>query len=247
MTQLPDTSDPLITQIAGRINDVARNIDALCNRYSRPRDAVRIIGVSKTKPAAAIAAAAAAGIADIGENYLQEAHQKIETLASERINWHFIGRIQSNKTREIAGLFDWVHTVASAKVARRLNDQRPDGQAPLRICLQVNVSDDPAKAGVQPGGLGHLIEAVLPLANLQLRGLMTMPTAATTLAAQRAPFRELAELLARHRDSFGLPRFTELSMGMSSDLEAAVAEGATLVRIGTAIFGPREVQDAETT
>jgi pyridoxal phosphate enzyme (YggS family) len=198
---------------------------------------VRLLAVSKTKPAAAVAAAYAAGQRAFGENYLQEAMGKIEALAELDIEWHFIGRLQSNKTRPVAEHFAWVHGLAELRHAERLAAQRPAGREPLNICLQVNLSGETSKAGVDEHALPALAAAVAALPGLRLRGLMTMPDPQSPPAAQRALFARLRRLRDQ-LNAAGLALDT-LSMGMSADLEDAIAEGATWVRVGTAIFGSR--------
>ncbi len=203
----------------------------------RTEGSVSLLAVSKQQPVAAIAELAAAGHYQFGENYLQEALPKIQALATVDVEWHFIGPIQSNKTRSIAEHFAWVHSVDRLRIAQRLSEQRPIDQAPLNICLQVNVSDEVSKSGLRPDAVAELAHSVAKLPRLRLRGLMTIPAASTDLAEQRRPFARLRQLQAQlNRQGLALDT---LSMGMSADLEAAVAEGATLVRIGTAIFGPR--------
>jgi pyridoxal phosphate enzyme (YggS family) len=196
---------------------------------------IQLLAVSKTKPASAIREIYAAGQRDIGENYLQEALTKQQALSDLPLIWHFIGPIQSNKTKAIAEHFDWVHAVDRLKIAQRLSEQRPAGLAPLNICLQVNVSGEDSKAGCAPADLPALAKAVAELPNLRLRGLMAIPEPTDDRAAQEAAFatlRQLQENLALGLDT--------LSMGMSHDLEAAIAQGATWVRIGTALFGARD-------
>lgn len=196
---------------------------------------IRLLAVSKGQPAAAIQAALAAGQMAFGENYVQEALAKIAAIPGPE--WHYIGRLQSNKTQVVAAAFAWVHTVDRLKIAERLSAQRPANLPPLNICLQVNVDAAPTKGGVTPAELPALARAMAALPRVRLRGLMAIPAPADTQAAQRAPLRRLGELKAA-LCAEGLALDT-LSMGMSDDLEAAVAEGSTLVRIGTAIFGPR--------
>jgi pyridoxal phosphate enzyme (YggS family) len=198
---------------------------------------VTLVAVSKTRPATAIRSAYEEGQRDFGENYLQEALEKIAAFPGEALVWHFIGPIQSNKTRAIAEHFDWVHSVDRLKLARRLNDQRPPDMPPLNVCLQVNISGEASKSGVEPEALAALATSVAELPRLRLRGLMAIPAASDDPEQQRRPFRALREALERLRAD-GLALDT-LSMGMTNDLEAAIAEGATLVRVGTAIFGPR--------
>ncbi len=226
------------------MENVARNLaavharmEAAAERAGRDPGSIRLLAVSKTQPAEVLAAAWDAGQCDFGENYLQEALPKLAALADRAVQWHFIGGLQSNKTRDVAGRFDWIHTVDRESIARRLSEQRPTELPPLQVCLQVNVSGEGSKGGAAPERLTELAEAVAGLPRLALRGLMAIPAPARDLAAQRAPFRRLRELMEQLNDR-GLALDT-LSMGMSEDLEAAILEGATLVRIGTAIFGAR--------
>ena len=193
------------------------------------------MAVSKTRPASAIRDAWAAGLAHIGENYLQEALDKIDQLQDLPLVWHFIGPIQSNKTRAIAEHFDWVHSVDRLKVAQRLSQHRPSTLAPLNICLQVNISNEDSKSGVTLAELPALATAVADLPNLRLRGLMAIPAPAADSAARRQPLQALREAML----ALDLPLDT-LSMGMSDDLTEAVQEGATIVRIGSALFGARD-------
>lgn len=206
-------------------------------KYQRQPESIRILAVSKTRNADEVRLAAELGLQAFGENYLQEAREKIAQLADLDLEWHFIGPIQSNKTRAIAEDFDWVHSVDREKVARRLSEQRPAGLPPLQICLQVNVSAEASKAGVSPDALPALVEAVLAMPRLQLRGLMAIPEATEDTAAQRRAFASLRHCLEQLRSL--APGLDTLSMGMSGDLESAIAEGATIVRIGTDLFGPR--------
>ncbi|MCE8022320.1 YggS family pyridoxal phosphate-dependent enzyme [Halomonas sp. MCCC 1A11036] len=216
-----------------------RLADALA-AAGRPADAARLLAVSKTKPADMIREAWQLGQREFGENYVQEALAKQRALVDlEGIVWHFIGPLQANKTRAVAEHFDWVHSVDREKVARRLNDQRPEALAPLEVCLQVNVSDEASKSGVAFGELEELAEAVLSMPHLRLRGLMAIPAPAADLARQREPLARLRQALESLRERFPDAPLDTLSMGMSDDLEAAVLEGATLVRLGTAIFGAR--------
>ena len=196
---------------------------------------MRLLAVSKTRPAADVRALFEAGQRAFGENYVQEAEAKMAELADLGIEWHHIGRIQGNKTRAIAERFQWAHGVTDEQQARRLSRQRPANLPPLDVCIQVNVSNEATKAGVAIPTLEPLARAVAALPNLRLRGLMAIPAPAADLAAQREPFARLRRLAAE----LDIPSLDTLSMGMSDDLEAAIAEGATLVRIGTALFGPR--------
>ncbi len=196
-----------------------------------------LLAVSKRHPVESIIAANEAGISDFGENYLQEALDKIEHLSSMRINWHFIGPIQSNKTKSIAENFQWVHSIDRLKVAQRLSDQRDPAGPKLNVCVQIKLSDETSKSGIELSKAEALCDSVDALPNLKLRGLMAIPAALPDLESQRLVFRVLAQEYARLR-----PRYTQfdtLSMGMSNDFEAAVAEGSTLIRIGTALFGSR--------
>ena len=219
------------------------------HEFSRPDDTVRLLAVSKTFGPEAVLDAVEAGQTAFGENYLQEALDKIAAVAialpETVLEWHFIGPIQSNKTRPIAEHFDWVHTVERDKVARRLSEQRPAELAPLNVCLQVNVSGEASKSGVTPAGLPALARVVAGLPGLRLRGLMAIPEASADFAVQRAAFSQL-RLLYEQLQGDGLELDT-LSMGMSGDLRAAIAEGATMVRVGSAIFGARDyARDTET-
>ena len=224
-----------MSTIAENIAKVRSRIREAAQASERELTTVQLLAVSKTQPAIAIRAAAACGIADFGENYLQEALQKQQALADLALCWHFIGPIQSNKTKAIAEHFRWVHSVDRLKVAERLSSQRPPELPPLNILLQVNISNEQSKAGCTPEDLPALAQAVAKLPHIQLRGLMAIPQPNPDTAALHEPFARLREL----RDSLGLP-LDSLSMGMSHDLETAISEGATWVRIGTALFGARE-------
>ena len=225
--------------VIGNLQTVQSRIAQACVAAGRPVDSVTLLAVSKTFPADAVREAFAAGQRAFGENYVQEALDKIATLADLRsqITWHLIGPLQSNKTRPVAEAFDWVHSVDRLKIAQRLSEQRPAELPPLQLCLQVNISGETSKSGLLPDEVLAVAQAVAALPRVRLRGLMAIPEPAGDEAAQRAPHRALCELLASLNDT-GLALDT-LSMGMSADLEAAVAEGATIVRIGTAIFGGR--------
>lgn len=228
------------------MENVARNLaavharmEAAAERAGRDPAAVRLLAVSKTQPTEVLLEAWEAGQREFGENYLQEALPKIAALADRAASWHFIGGLQSNKTRAVAEHFGWVHTLDRESIARRLSDQRPAELPPLHVCLQVNVSSEGSKGGVAPERLPELADVVAGLPRLTLRGLMAIPAPAKDPEAQRAPFRELRELMER-MNARG-HRMDTLSMGMSDDLEAAIMEGATLIRVGTAIFGVRSV------
>ena len=225
--------------IPENLNDTLTRIEAACRAAGRPVNSVALLVVSKTQPAAAIRQAHAAGARSFGENYVQEALDKIASLADLQpsIEWHLIGPLQSNKTRVVATSFDWVHSVDRLKTAQRLSEQRPAHLPPLNLCLQVNISGEASKSGLLPADLLPLALAVAALPRVKLRGLMAIPEPAGSFEAQSAPHRALHELLLRLNQA-GLGLDT-LSMGMSADLEAAVAEGSTLVRVGTAIFGAR--------
>ena len=231
----------IMSTIDQNLQAIAATIVAAAAEARRAPDAVRLLAVSKTFGPEAVLEAMRAGQRAFGENYLQEALDKIAAVAAAApgtpVEWHFIGPIQSNKTRPIAEHFDWVHTVERQKIAQRLSEQRPAGMAPLNICLQVNISGEASKSGVAPADLAALAQAVANLPNLKLRGLMAIPEPAEDYAQQRAPFAQLRGLYDQLRAD-GLALDT-LSMGMSADLRAAVVEGATIVRVGSAIFGSR--------
>ena len=222
--------------LAERLHAVEQRLRSAERAAGREAGCVRLLAVSKTKPAEQMMIGYHAGQRHFGESYLQEALVKQQQLAHFNITWHFIGPIQSNKTRSIANHFSWVHSVDRLKVARRLDEQRSPDKAPLNICLQVNVSGEKSKAGVALDELPDLAAAISEMPRLRLRGLMAIPAPSTGFEAQRAPFRALRTAMER------LPCATldTLSIGMSNDLEAAIAEGATIVRIGTAIFGSRD-------
>jgi PLP dependent protein len=223
--------------IAKRLAAVRERVAAAAVAAGRDPAEVRIVGVSKRQPLAAVRAALAAGLEDFGENFLQEALPKMDALGPSPARWHFIGALQSNKTAAVAERFDWVHSVDRTKLAERLSRQRAASQPPLNVCVQVRVGGEPGKAGAEPAAVADLARHVAALPGLRLRGLMAIPPPESDRARQRAWCRQLAGLYAQLRAE-GLDLDT-LSMGMSDDLEAAVAEGANLVRIGTAIFGIR--------
>lgn len=224
-----------MSTIAKNIAKVRTRIREAAQACGRDPETVGLLAVSKTKPAAAVREAHACGQRDFGENYLQEALNKQAELSDLALTWHFIGPIQSNKTRPIAEHFAWVHSVDRLKIAQRLSEQRPAHLPPLNICLQVNVSGEASKSGCTPEELPALALAVSQLPNLRLRGLMTIPEPTRDVAQQHAACARLRQL----RDDLNLG-LDVLSMGMSDDLEAAIAEGATWVRIGTALFGARD-------
>jgi pyridoxal phosphate enzyme (YggS family) len=228
--------------IAENLANLRRTMDQAAVRYRRAPGSVRLLAVSKTFGAEVVIDAADAGQASFGENYLQEAldkQQAVHALRPDlRLEWHFIGPIQSNKTRPIAEHFAWVHALDRGKIARRLSEQRPASLPPLNICLQVNVSGEASKSGVAPPEVLALAQAVATLPGLRLRGLMAIPEPANDFESQRQPF-ALLRTLQQQLTEAGIPTDT-LSMGMSADMDAAIAEGATIVRIGTAIFGKRD-------
>ncbi|TGD72722.1 YggS family pyridoxal phosphate-dependent enzyme [Mangrovimicrobium sediminis] len=220
------------------ITKLLESIRLTAEKYDRPADAVTLVAVSKTRPANELREAFECGLREFGESYLQEALEKIETLADLPLTWHFIGPIQSNKTRPIAVHFDWVHSVEREKIARRLDEQRPPELPPLQVCLQVNISGEASKSGADPDALPALAAAVMQLPRLQLRGLMAIPARSADPAQQRAAFARLRALFEDLRGTH--PELDTLSMGMSGDYRAAIAEGATVLRVGTGIFGPRD-------
>ncbi|MEZ5554191.1 YggS family pyridoxal phosphate-dependent enzyme [Haliea sp.] len=224
-------------ELAQRISRLLGRVRLSAEKSQRAPEAIRVLAVSKTRDAEEVRAAAALGLRDFGENYVQEGLAKIEALAGLDLCWHFIGPIQSNKTRAIAEHFAWVHSVDRLKIAQRLSAQRPAQLPDLQVCLQVNISGEDSKSGVDPTELMALATAVAQLPRLQLRGLMAIPAPADTLAQQRVPFARLRSALVALQAT--LPTLDTLSMGMSGDLEAAIAEGATIVRVGTDLFGPR--------
>lgn len=224
-----------MSTLADNLRAISERIDNAARAAERDTASVHLLAVSKTKPASAIREIHAAGVRDVGENYLQEALAKQDELRDLPLIWHFIGPIQSNKTKAIAEHFDWVHSVDRLKIAQRLSEQRPSGLPALNVCLQVNVSGEDSKSGCTPADLPALAQAVAELPNLRLRGLMAIPEPSDDRATQEAAFARLRQL----QENLGLGLDT-LSMGMSHDLEAAIAQGATWVRIGTALFGARD-------
>lgn len=225
---------PNLTESLSRVRG---RIERAVAAAERPPGSVRLLAVSKTVGAERVRAAAAAGQNAFGENYLQEALDKQRALADLAVEWHFIGPVQSNKTRELAAHFDWVHGVDRLKIAQRLSAARDPARAPLDVCVQVNISHQASKSGCLPQDAAALCAAVAPLPGLRLRGLMAIPEPAAGAADPRAPFRALRELF-EHIRAMGIPLDT-ISAGMTDDLEIAIAEGSTLVRVGTAIFGAR--------
>ena len=224
-------------RIEDRLTEVENRIRHASQAFGRNRDELTLLAVSKKQNAEKIAEAQACGLHDFGENYLQEALDKQQVLSHLDLTWHFIGPIQSNKTKAIATNFDWVHTVDRAKIAERLNSQR-DQDAPLNVCIQVNIDKEPSKSGVLPDKLTGLAKIILGLPNLRLRGLMVIPQVRHDLDSQRQVFATI-RLLKKDLEKALQIKLDTLSMGMSADLEAAIAEDATIVRIGTALFGER--------
>lgn len=220
-----------------RIHNTRARIAAAAARCGRSVDSITLLAVSKGQPAEVVSTAATAGLTEFGESYLQEALVKEDALAARELTWHFIGRLQANKTRPVAERFAWVHAVDRLKIAQRLSEQRPYHAAPLNVCLQVNIAAEQTKGGVAPEDVPDLAGAVAKLPRLRLRGLMCIPPEETDPERQRMWFARLRQLQeALNAQGAGLDT---LSMGMSADLEAAVLEGSTCVRVGTALFGPR--------
>ena len=226
------------TRIRERLTTLRSRIAQACAACGRSPEDVTLIGVSKTKPAGDIADASALGLHNFGENYLREAGDKIQTLSPLELTWHYIGTIQSNKTKDVAKYFDWVHTVDRAKIGTRLSGQCPDDKM-LNILIQVNIDDDPGKGGCTPSQLPDLIDTLLQLPKLRIRGLMTILSKASD---PRASYESVAQLFTSLRPRLPVQRrscWDSLSMGMTGDLEHAIAAGATHIRIGTALFGER--------
>ena len=232
---MPNDTTP---SIADALDKVRNRIALAAHAANRDPADITLVAVSKTKPVALVRDALDHGQRDFGENYLQDALAKIDALTEREPLWHFIGDIQSNKTRDIASNFSWAHAIDRFKIARRLSDQRPEGYAPLNLCIQVNIDGEASKSGIAPSDVAELANQIVELEHVKLRGLMTIPAPSTDEASQRKPFAALRELMQRINDR-GHDLDT-LSMGMSADLEAAIAEGATHVRVGTDIFGARD-------
>jgi pyridoxal phosphate enzyme (YggS family) len=222
--------------ITENLESIRNRIRESCRVWHRDPESVLLLAVSKTKPAADIAEAYRAGQRHFGESYCQEALKKQQELGAYDITWHFIGPIQSNKTKWLARDFGWVHSVDSLKIARRLSEQRPAGMPPLNICLQVNISGEASKSGIVPAELPELVEQVATLPRLRLRGVMAVPSPETDFEKQRVPYRTLYRAVKQLND----PKLDTFSFGMTDDLDAAIAEGSNIVRIGTAIFGARQ-------
>jgi pyridoxal phosphate enzyme (YggS family) len=226
-----------MSRIADNLTQVRQQLNKSASRTHRIADNITLLAVSKTRPADDLREAYSLGQRDFGENYLQESLEKIEALSDLTITWHFIGPLQSNKTKPVAENFAWVHTVDRLKIAQRLSSQRPPDLAPLNICIQINISEEDSKSGCLPTELPLLAKEVGQLPNLRLRGLMAIPKTTNNSAEQRAAFAKMRTLQLELQASH--PHLDTLSMGMSGDMDAAIAEGATIVRIGTAIFGQR--------
>ena len=226
-----------MTYFTSRLNDIRGRIDNACEKSSRDPAGIRLIAVSKRHEIGRVREAIDAGQMDFGENLIQEAIPKIVATRKNNISWHFIGHLQSNKTRAAATHFDWVHTVDRARIAKRLNDQRPTDARRLQVCIQVRIGSEDSKSGIAPEEIPALADEIVKLPRLKLRGLMVIPPPASDFEIQRGYFRLLREI----KTSLGNEGYDldTLSMGMSADLEAAVAEGSTMLRIGTALFGPR--------
>ncbi|ABO23008.1 YggS family pyridoxal phosphate-dependent enzyme [Shewanella loihica] len=233
-----------MTTIADRLADAHQRIAQAAQNSSRDSREIQLLAVSKTKPIDQIVAAYDAGQRLFGENYVQEGEEKINALRESHgdIEWHFIGPLQSNKTKSIAEHFDWMHTLSREKIAKRLSEQRPSHLAPLQVCIQVNVSQEQSKSGVNPDEVAHLAEIIASLPRLTLRGLMAIPTATDDVALQQAEFSQMQALFEALKQQH--PSLDTLSMGMSQDLEQAIAAGSTMVRIGSAIFGARDYAKA---
>jgi pyridoxal phosphate enzyme (YggS family) len=229
-----------MVSIEKNITSVKQRIDQAVTQAGRDPKSLKLLAVSKTRPASDIKEAFIKGLSAFGENYLQEAIEKIDSLATLGAEWHFIGPLQSNKTRQVAEHFDWVHSVDRIKIAKRLSEQRPDHLPPINICLQVNIDAEPSKSGVLPEDAIDLALIISDLPNIHLRGLMAIPKASSTLDAQRQPFRALRLLKEQVNQQLdNSQKLDTLSMGMSGDIEAAILEGSTILRVGTDIFGPR--------
>lgn len=226
-----------MNSVTENLQIVRKRIEAAQKKFGREQEPITLVAASKKQSVAKIQEAIDAGLWTFGENYVQEGIAKIQALSSAVLEWHFIGALQSNKCALIAEHFAWVHSLSSAVIAERLNNAREANATPLNVCIQVNLENTPNKAGIPKNEVLKLAELIITLPRLRLRGLMTLPEPSSTLEAQRKPFRQLARLLLDLQHA-GFAVDT-LSMGMTNDLEAAIAEGATIVRVGTAIFGER--------
>lgn len=233
-----------MTSIQQNIEQITSQIEVAQQKCGRGRDSVQLLAVSKTKPVEAILEAAQAGQVAFGENYVQEGANKVAHFTQHHpelhLEWHFIGPIQSNKSRHVAESFDWVHTIDRTKIAQRLNDQRPEGLEPIQVLIQVNTSGEASKSGIDDDEIFALAELISQLPNLTLRGLMSIPANVSDYESQLAAFTQLATLKEKLAHHFPDQNIDTLSMGMSGDMEAAIEAGSTMVRIGTAIFGARD-------
>ncbi|GGK63997.1 YggS family pyridoxal phosphate-dependent enzyme [Amphritea balenae] len=229
-----------MTNIANNLSIICSKINIAAQNAHRNPDEVTLLAVSKTRQSEELMQLWQEGQRHFGENYLQEALDKIKLLQGNDICWHFIGPIQSNKTRSITENFSWVHSVDRLKIAQRLNDQRPDSLPPLNICLQINISEEQSKSGIIPAELPKLAEQIAAMPNIRLRGLMAIPANCEDPEQQRIPFARMQALLLQLQEQLPQQPLDTLSMGMSGDMDAAIAEGSTMVRIGTALFGPRD-------
>lgn len=225
-------------KVTENIEHIETQLALSAKRAGRDPKTVRLLAVSKKQPLSRVLEAAAAGQRDFGENFVQEGLEKMTAAGRNDLVWHFIGHLQSNKTREVAESFDWVHSIDRRKIAQRLSDQRPAELPPLNVCIQVNVDAEASKSGVSPANVADLAKAISAMPGLKLRGLMCLPAIRDSYEEQRKPFRAL-RLLLEDLNARGMSLDT-LSMGMSDDFDAAIREGATIVRIGTAVFGPRQ-------
>lgn len=232
-------SGQLDHDIKNRLNKVRGEVAAAAEASGRSADEIELVAVSKGQPASAVQALCAQGITDMAENYLAEALTKQRKLSDLPLNWHFIGQIQSNKTADISSYFDWVQSLDRMKIARRLNDQRPDGLAPLNVCVQINISKEQNKAGISTEETLPFCHALREFPRLRLRGLMAVPRARADKDELQRDFKILTQLLSHINSHLNLPSFDTLSLGMSGDFPIAIACGSTMVRIGTALFGPR--------
>ena len=238
---MPHTPENTTDSIANKICQIKALLTEISTNSNRNAGDIKLLAISKGHDAEKILAAWHAGIGCFGENYLQEALDKMQNLPNISPEWHFTGPVQANKTRAIAEHFNWVHTVDRLRIATRLSKHRQGKTEPLNICIQVNIDREPTKSGVDPDELLELANAIIELPNLRLRGLMVIPEPRTDFASQREPFRRTAQLLGELKNSSSrLQSLDTLSMGMSNDMSAAITEGATIVRIGTGIFGPRQ-------
>jgi len=226
-------------KIEQAINQVTTRIEKAALAAGRNPRGITLLAVSKRQPETSVRAAYDAGLRHFGENYVQEALEKIQNLALPQAVWHFIGPIQSNKTRALAERFDWVHSLDREKIAQRLNDQRDENSKPLNVCIQVNIDNESSKSGCTPEQASELAQQIVQLPRLALRGLMAIPSASEANAPEPNAFTRMRDLFLHLQKQPGLASMDTLSMGMSADLESAIAAGSTVVRVGTALFGPR--------